>query len=151
MVHIFKPIPGIPRRSSCVDGLSNHYESSPLDSFVYTSRSVSSSGREIHELSRDIALLLDQKKITSESLNSVVNDILSRVRSSPISDKFAGLSDNELISCIKSRYFQSNSELLAWSEYLENNLSQLLDSAQEPVQEPALEPVQEPAQEPVNA
>lgn len=70
-------------------------------------------------LCRDIALVLDQKKAASYGLDAAINEMLSRVRQAPLSDSYSGLSDDDLISVIKSRYIQAPCELLQWSEWLE--------------------------------
>lgn len=98
-------------------------------------------------LVRDIAILLNQKLLTSQAMAGVVQSILSGVRTSAISDQFAGLSDDELISVIKSRYVQAPSELLQWSEWLEQNLTSLSEEVQNVIKAKSLadEPqVQEP-------
>lgn len=116
------------------------YQSTPLDSF--RTQVVASDGEHnVVAFVRDVALLLDQKAINSKGLESVVNALLSNVRTSSVADQFSGLSDNELISVIKSRYIQAPCELLAWSEWLENNITELSEAAQKVLQQK-----QEPAE-----
>lgn len=116
------------------------YQFTPLDSF--RTQVVASDGEHnVVAFVRDVALLLDQKAINSKGLESVVNTLLSNVRTSSVADHFSGLSDNELISVIKSRYIQAPCELLAWSEWLENNITELSEAAQK-----ALEDRQKPVE-----
>ena len=77
----------------------------------------------------DITLLFNQQRIEKtigvdtinhwlESLSSSASSVLDNLRKK--------VSDNELLKFIKSRHLQSISELLLWSEYLEENVSKEL-------------------------
>lgn len=94
----------------------------------------------------DIYLLFNQSRLNLVGKDSV-NEWLSSLRSStPVSPK---LSDDDLISLVKSRHIQSMSELMAYSHYLTDNYADQLKaylSASEPVSEPASEPVSEPSE-----
>lgn len=112
--------------------VSTFYTASPLMQFMATYNGESSKG-SCYALTRDIGLLLDNKRITDKSLQAVLESIIDGARSSAVSDQFAGLSDDELISVVKSRFIQSPCELLEWSEWLESNITSLSEAAQEAI------------------
>ena len=93
----------------------------------------------------DIYLLFNQKRISSTTISALLDYLVSM--SSPASDALSSLrskvSDDQLLSLCKSRYIQTPSELLAWSTYLEQNYSQLLESIESSSGDPA--PAGDPA------
>lgn len=131
MVHVFKNIrstlPRVERTKTLT--VNTPYQPSPLDDFIFQPHDVDIKGNTSVSLCRDIALVLDQKKAASYGLDAAINEMLSRVRQAPLSDSYSGLSDDDLISVIKSRYIQAPCELLQWSEWLENNLSAIEQAA----------------------
>lgn len=131
MVHVFKntrfTLPRIERTKTL--SVNTPYQPSPLDDFMFQPHDVDIQGNTSVSLCRDIALVLDQKKAASYGLDAAINEMLSRVRQAPLSDSYVGLSDDDLISVIKSRYIQAPCELLQWSEWLENNLSSIEQAA----------------------
>lgn len=136
MVHIFKT--QLVKRSRGFLGMtdvrvSTFYSASPLMQFMSTYNGESSKG-SCYALTRDIGLLLDNKRITDKTLQAVIQSIVDGARSSAVSDQFSGLTDDELISVVKSRFVQSPCELLEWSEWLESNLTSLSESAQRVVE-----------------
>lgn len=80
----------------------------------------------------DIYLLFNQKRLENLGVDTI-NNWLSSLR--PASDALSNLrakcSDDELLSLVKSRHIQSQSELLAWSEYLNYNFSSILNKINE--------------------
>ncbi len=131
MVHVFKntrsTLPRVERTKTLT--VNTPYQPSPLDDFIFQPHDVDIKGNTSVSLCRDIALVLDQKKAASYGLDAAINEMLSRVRQAPLSDSYSGLSDDDLISVIKSRYIQAPCELLQWSEWLENNLSAIEQAA----------------------
>lgn len=131
MVHVFKntrsTLPRVERTKTLT--VNTPYQPSPLDDFMFQPHDVDIKGNTSVSLCRDIALVLDQKKAASYGLDAAINEMLSRVRQAPLSDSYSGLSDDDLISVIKSRYIQAPCELLQWSEWLENNLSAIEQAA----------------------
>ena len=121
---------GVPFKVNHKIGGSEYYQPSPLDSFLI--QEVGANG--LCCICRDVNILLNQERIRNSGLDSAVNDILSRVRTSDISDRFSHLSDSELTQCIKSRYIQAPSELLDWSAYLESQLCKIEAAAAEAAQ-----------------
>ena len=131
MVHVFKntrsTLPRVERTKTLT--VNTPYQPSPLDDFMFQPHDVDIKGNTSVSLCRDIALVLDQKKAASYGLDAAINEMLSRVRQAPLSDSYSGLSDDDLIGVIKSRYIQAPCELLQWSEWLENNLSAIEQAA----------------------
>lgn len=80
----------------------------------------------------DIYLLFNQKRLQNLGIDTI-NNWVSSLR--PVSDALSNLrakcSDDELLSLVKSRHIQSQSELLAWSEYLNYNFSSILSKFSE--------------------
>lgn len=99
-------------------------------------------------MSDDIYLLFNQQRLAKSLGTDTVNAWLESLQ--PRSDALASLrakcSDDELLSLVKSRYIQSPCELLAWSEYLNNNMSDLLAKVGEPAPAPVDEPAPAPAE-----
>ena len=95
----------------------------------------------------DVGILLSQDRLSRE-LGPVLDSIVSNVRSGDLSDKYAGLSDDDLIRTVKSRYIQAPCEVRDWSAYLMSELDALEVFPTEPTSEPASEPTSEPASEP---
>lgn len=79
----------------------------------------------------DIYLLFHQKRLENLGIDTINNWLKSLT---PQSDALSSLrskcTDEELLSLVKSRHIQSQSELLAWSNYLEQNYSALLEKVQ---------------------
>lgn len=88
----------------------------------------------------DIYMLFNQNRLSSvgrDTLQSWLDGL------TPKSDSLAQLrkkcTDEELMAICKSRYIQSSSELLAWSEYLNANYSSIIEELQQPSPESAPE------------
>ncbi|UPW41700.1 internal scaffolding protein [Peromfec virus RodF8_16] len=79
----------------------------------------------------DISVLLNQQRLQSKEFAEIANDIMSRARSSDLSDKYSHLSDDDILSCVKSRYVQAPSEVQQWTQYLMSQLDNLADAAAE--------------------
>lgn len=98
----------------------------------------------------DIYDLFNQQRIANLGPD-VIRDFISRnyPSSSPISDEISKMSDAEIMESIKPRNVQSYSELLSWSNYLNERIEQGLNSVvSEPTPEPTPEPSPEPTPEP---
>ena len=84
----------------------------------------------------DIYLLFNQQRLShmgADTINAWLNTL------TPRSDALAQLrkkcSDEQLMEICKSRYIQSPSELLAWSEYLNANYADIVGEMQAAVQQ----------------
>ena len=96
-------------------------------------------------LTSDIGLLFNQKRLEDtlgrDGMKKFFDDMAAR--SSALSELRSKISDDDLAALCKSRYLQSPSEILAWSNYLNENYQTLLESVKARSVEPA--PTSEPA------
>lgn len=83
----------------------------------------------------DIYMLFNQQRLLhagTDTINAWLNTL------TPRSDALAELrkkcTDEQLLHILKSRYIQSPSELLAWSEYLNANYSDIIERMQQTAQ-----------------
>lgn len=97
-----------------------YLESTPLDSFIR--EEVNSSDVPSVTLTSDITMLFNQHRLDKLTQIALVqkfdalskaNDTLNQVR--------AKMTDEQLVQFVKSRYIQSPSELLSWTNYLAAN------------------------------
>lgn len=80
----------------------------------------------------DIFLLFNQKRLLSagaDTINAWLNSLIPR--SDSLSQLREKCTDEQLMQLCKSRYIQSPSELLAWSDYLLNNYQDILSEAEQ--------------------
>lgn len=93
----------------------------------------------------DISLLFNQKRLEDtlgrDGMKKFFDDMSAR--SSALSQLRKKISDDDLAALCKSRYLQSPCEILAWSNYLNENYQTLLESVKARSVEPA--PTSEPA------
>lgn len=79
--------------------------------------------------SSDIALLFNQKRLEDclgrDGLKKFFDDMSAR--SPALSSLRQKISDDDLAAMCKSRYLQSASEILSWSNYLNENYKALMD------------------------
>lgn len=96
---------------------SEFREESPVDQFLF--QEVSVGGDTSIRLSSDIYMLFNQQrldKLSQTSLLEYFNNVsVTEPRFNELRSK---LGDEQLISFVKSRFIQSKSELMAWSNYL---------------------------------
>ncbi len=80
----------------------------------------------------DIALLFNQERLSNLGTDGVKNflDNLQK-RSDSLANLRKKCSDKDLLALCKSRYIQTPSELLAWSNYLDANYTQLIQQIKE--------------------
>lgn len=97
---------------------SSFYTPTPVDEFTLESVE-NPEGSQSITLTSDIAMLFNQQRLDKCSRESLLHyfDSLS-VTSSSLSELRSKMSDDELIAVVKSRYIQSPSELLAYSNGL---------------------------------
>lgn len=127
---------------------SNFYVPTPVDEFTYEKVSVPGSDDSV-TLTSDISMLFNQQRLDRCSRDSLLQyfDGLART-SSDFSALRSKLSDDQLISIVKSRYLQSPSELLAYSEGLVREYGvELASLAQHVTVDPSPEPKPAPATE----
>lgn len=97
---------------------SAFYVPTPVDDFTY--EKVNQPDFDVSvTLTSDIAMLFNQQRLDRCSKDLLLNYFNSLSRSSSSLSKLRSkLNDDQLISIVKSRYLQSPSELLAYSERL---------------------------------
>lgn len=99
---------------------SEFRQESPVDQFLFEEREFD--GVKSVRLTSDIYMLFNQQRLDRLSRESLLSyfDNMS-VNEPKFSDLRAKLGDDQLISFVKSRFIQSQSELMAWSQYLMNS------------------------------
>lgn len=127
---------------------SSFYVPTPVDEFAYE-KIIQPGYADSITLTSDIAMLFNQQRLDRCSKDallqhfnnlSVVNSGFAALRSK--------LSDDQLISIVKSRYLQSPSELLSYSESLVHEYGvELASLSQHVTVEPHSEPSPNPATE----
>lgn len=121
-----KPPFQCPRRKCCDRmaiskdlSISAFYEPSMIEAFLHYRHKAPGSSVESCRVTSDIYMLFNQQRLdrmTREALISHFNSL--SVRDPDFSSLKSKLSDDQLISIVKSRYIQAPSELLAYSRSL---------------------------------
>lgn len=96
---------------------SEFCQESPVDQFLLEEHEID--GMKSFRLTSDIYMLFNQQrldKLSRESLLSYFENL--SVNEPKFGDLRSRLGDDQLISFVKSRFVQSRSELMAWSQYL---------------------------------
>ena len=85
-------------------------------------------GSDVVFLDSDVSLLFNQERLNDTLGRDGIKHFFDSLssRSVPLTELRSKISDDDLASICKSRYLQQPSEILAWSEYLNNNYSDLL-------------------------
>ena len=101
----------------------------------------------------DIYLLFNQNRIRSAGTDTI-NAWLETMqpRKDPLEQLRKNCTDEQLVKFCKSRYIQSQSELLAWSQYIQANYDDVVaeltaQQAQQSVQQARPEPQAQPTSE----
>lgn len=107
-----------PSSVSSKDMLCSEFrQESPVDQFLF--EELEFDGVKGVRLTSDICMLFNQQRLDRLSCKSLLSHFESMSVNEP---KFgalrAKLGDDQLISFVKSRFIQSPSELMAWSQYL---------------------------------
>lgn len=82
---------------------------------------------DVTAVNNDIYLLLNQNRLSAlgeDNVKKILDSIASQ--SSVMSELRKKVSDSDLLSFCKSRYIQTPSELRAWSNYLNTEMSDLV-------------------------
>ena len=87
-------------------------------------------GNEVVTLTSDIYMLFNQQRLDRMSKDRLLAyfDNLS-VTDPKMSELRSKLSDDQLCSFVKSRFIQSPSELMAWSQYLMSSQDEMIAAA----------------------
>lgn len=111
--------------NSAVMRTTEFLQPSPLDEFMF--QEVEFDGQKSVTLTSDIYMLFNQQrldKLSREHLIDYFNNL--SVQQPKFSELRSKLTDNQLISFVKSRFIQSPSELMAWSNYLMASQDELI-------------------------
>lgn len=104
-------------------------EELPTEPFRF--EKVGTEENEFIRIRSDVSMLLHAadmaKKYGSGFVQSMID--MRRPKSSAIQSQFDQMSDAQILDTIKSRHLQSPSELLAWSEYLVDQVKLIEDEA----------------------
>ena len=96
---------------------SEFREESPVDQFL--KQEIEVNGVPSVRLTSDIYMLFNQQRLDRLSRESLLSHFESMSVNEPkFGDLRAKLGDDQLINFVKSRFIQSPSELMAWSQYL---------------------------------
>lgn len=100
------------------------------------------SKRKVVKHINDITLLFNQQRLSKLGNDGITNFLNAlQPRSDSLSKLRSKCTDEQLMQLCKSRYIQSASELLAWSDYLNRNYESLMNTLNaEPAAESAAEP-----------
>lgn len=107
-----------PSPVSAKDMLCSEFrQESPMDQFLF--EEFEFDGVKSVRLTSDIYMLFNQQRLDRLSRESLLSHFESMSVNEPkFGDLRAKLGDDQLISFVKSRFIQSPSELMAWSQYL---------------------------------
>lgn len=127
---------------------SEFLENSPVNEFCF--ERLDKNGTEVVTLTSDIYMLFNQQRLDRMSKDRLLAyyENLS-VNEPKMCELRSKLSDEQLCSFVKSRFIQSPSELMAWSQYLMNSQDEMIAAAavDKQVAQPApyqVDPTQEP-------
>lgn len=127
-IYINNPEPILPVPLESLGREALFYEPSPVDAFisdeVYDS-SDADSKPAIH-IASDVSILFNQQRLSKE-LAPIVADWFS-AHQVDLSDRYSSLSDDEILSCIKSKYLQRSCEIADWTKYLSDCLDELVEA-----------------------
>lgn len=107
---------------------SEFLKNSPVNEFCFERLEVN--GEEVVTLTSDIYMLFNQQrldKMTKDRLLSYFENL--SVNEPKMRELRSRLTDDQLCSFVKSRFIQSPSELMAWSQYLMNSQDEMIAAA----------------------
>lgn len=114
--------------NSAVLSGSEFVEPSPLHDFMF--QEVECDGNKSVRITSDIYILFNQQRLDKLTRAQLVEyfDNLS-VSEPKMSDLRKKMTDDQLCSFVKSRFIQSPSELMAWSQYLMSSQDAMIAAA----------------------
>lgn len=105
-------------------------EELPTESFRF--EKIGTEEDEAIRIRSDVSMLLHAadmaKKYGTNFVQSMID--MRRPKSSPIQSQMDQMSDAQILDTIKSRHLQSPSELIAWSEYLMDQVKEIEQEAE---------------------
>lgn len=133
---------------SCELIQSEFLEKSPVNEFMF--QEVEVSGKNTLRVTSDIYMLFNQQRLDRMSKERLVSYFESLSVNEPkMRELRSKLSDEQLCSFVKSRFIQSPSELMSWSQYLMSSQDEMIAAAaaEKQVEQPApyeVNPTEEP-------
>lgn len=127
---------------------SEFLENSPVNEFCFERLEVN--GNEVVTLTSDIYMLFNQQRLDRMSKDRLLAYFENLSVTDPkMSELRSKLSDDQLCSFVKSRFIQSPSELMAWSQYLMSSQDEMIAAAaaEQQTEQPAkyeVNPTEEP-------
>lgn len=107
---------------------SEFLENSPVNEFCFERLEVN--GNEVVTLTSDIFMLFNQQRLDRMSKDRLLAYFENLSVTDPkMSELRSKLSDDQLCSFVKSRFIQSPSELMAWSQYLMSSQDEMIAAA----------------------
>lgn len=107
---------------------SEFLENSPVNEFCFERLEVN--GNEVVTLTSDIHMLFNQQRLDRMSKDRLLAYFENLSVTDPkMSELRSKLSDDQLCSFVKSRFIQSPSELMAWSQYLMSSQDEMIAAA----------------------
>lgn len=111
--------------NSAVMKTTEFFQPSPLNEFMY--QKVEIDGKKSVTLTSDIYMLFNQQRLDRLSRERLIDYFNNLSMQQPkFSELRSKLTDSQLISFVKSRFIQSPSELMAWSNYLISSQDELV-------------------------
>ena len=108
--------------------ISSFYQPSQVDEFLMR-KHLNPDGTHSVRMTSDIYMLLNQKRLDRLSQAALIDHFNQMsVTNSSLTALRKKCTDEQLVSLVKSRYIQSPSELLAWSQYLNTLTDDALQS-----------------------
>lgn len=133
---------------SCELIQSEFLEKSPVNEFMF--QEIEVSGRRTLRVTSDIYMLFNQQRLDRMSKERLISYFESLSVNEPkMRELRSKLSDEQLCSFVKSRFIQSPSELMSWSQYLMSSQDEMIAAAaaEQQTEQPAkyeVDPTQEP-------
>lgn len=127
---------------------SEFLENSPVNEFCFDRLDVN--GKEVVTLTSDICMLFNQQRLDRMSKDRLLSYFENLSVNEPkMRELRSKLSDDQLCSFVKSRFIQSPSELMAWSQYLMSSQDEMIlaAAAERETEQPApyeVNPTEEP-------
>ena len=127
---------------------SEFLENSPVNEFCL--ERLDKNGTEVVTLTSDIYMLFNQQRLDRMSKDRLLAYFENLSVNEPkMRELRSKLSDDQLCSFVKSRFIQSPSELMAWSQYLMSSQDEMIAAAAAEKQTEQSAPYQvDPTQEP---
>lgn len=114
--------------NSSVLSVSEFVEPSPLHHFMF--QKIECDGNKFIRITSDIYMLFNQQRLDKLTRTQLVEYFDSLSVSEPkMLDLRKKMTDDQLCSFVKSRFIQTPSELMAWSQYLMSSQDAMISAA----------------------